>query len=268
MEKGKSVLCDISQCVGCGSCTVACKLWNDVKFDDQTPATGLNPVLNDSNWTTVSQKKVQKDGSSVWRFTKQQCMHCEEPACASVCFAKAFEKTANGPVVYHPNLCVGCRYCMLGCPFEVPKYEWSKALPSVTKCQMCSTRIEKGEAPACASVCPTGALKFGDREELLAHAREKIAQNSSYQKHIYGEKEAGGTNWLYISDVPFATLGFKTGVPTTAIPKYTEDYLRWTPPLLLGGTALFAAVSFITSRRSHVAEAEKKTDHTPAGKKG
>lgn len=253
----KGVLVDITKCVGCGSCAVACKMWNDLGYKKNDTNQGTNPTLNDENWTTVSHEKVTKDGESVWRFVKSQCLHCKDPACASVCMSKAIVKTPEGPVVYNPKICVGCRYCMLACPFEIPKYEWEKVLPSVAKCQMCSTKVGKGEQPACVSVCPTDALTFGDREGLLSQAHNKIAKDNKYVKHVYGEEEVGGTEWLYISDVPFDQLGLKTNITKSPLPQYTHQFLRHTPTIFIGGGVLFTALSFYTKRRNDV-ENEKK----------
>ncbi|MTI81801.1 MAG: 4Fe-4S dicluster domain-containing protein, partial [Firmicutes bacterium] len=189
----KGVLVDLTKCVGCGSCTVACKLYNDNEFEKKSPAVGLDPKLTDENWTVVSTKQLEIDNEPTWRFVKQQCLHCEEPACVSACFARALQKTEEGPVIYYPHLCVGCRYCMIACPFDIPKYEWEKAFPLITKCQMCSGKVFNGEAPACVSVCPTDVMTFGDREEMLALAKKTVESDGNYVKHIYGEKEAGGT---------------------------------------------------------------------------
>ena len=257
MKQGNAVLVDLTQCIGCGSCAVACKLWNGRPFEQDSPATGTNPVANDANWTTLAQKQIIKEGAPAWRFVKRQCMHCEEPACVAACFAKAMRKTEEGPVIYRPDLCVGCRYCMLACPFETPTYEWMKVLPFVSKCQMCSTRLADGRAPACTEPCPTGALRFGQREELLTLAREKIG-TGKYVDHIYGEKEAGGTSWLYLSDVPFASIGFRTDVVWEPLPNITEHYIRRTPALLLGGAALFMILSRFLQRREAVSAPEEK----------
>ncbi|MGF7186233.1 formate dehydrogenase iron-sulfur subunit [Desulfitispora alkaliphila] len=255
----KGVLVDITKCIGCGSCVVACKLWNERKFDDKNPGVAETPILNDHNWTTVSQKRVEKDGEEVWRFTKKQCLHCLQPACKVVCFSKSFKVTDEGAVVYNPKLCVGCRYCMLSCPFEIPKYEWDRVLPNVVKCQMCHSKITNGESPACIGVCPTDALEFGDREELLAKAKAKIKENNSYVNHVYGEKEAGGTSWMYISDVPFDKVGLPTNITHRPIPNYVKDFTQWVPHMFIGGGALLAGLSFYTKRRNKL-EGSKDND--------
>nr|WP_320131441.1 4Fe-4S dicluster domain-containing protein [uncultured Holophaga sp.] len=259
MNRGNAVLVDLTRCIGCGSCTVACKLWNGRPFEKAAPATGPHPVANDSNWTTLAQRRVLKEGEPAWRFVKRQCMHCVEPACVASCFAKAMRKTEEGPVIYRPDLCAGCRYCMVACPFEVPTYEWEKVIPSVSKCQMCSTRLAAGRSPACTETCPTGALRFGQRETLLMEARERL-RTGNYVKHIYGEKEAGGTSWLYLSDIPFRGLGFRTDVVQEPLPEITEHYIRRTPALLLGSAALFMGLSRFLDRKRKVSEREEKHD--------
>lgn len=261
----KGVLVDITRCVGCGSCVVACKMWNKLKHDQNTPSLGKEAGLTAENWTAVSLVETGSEKDKVWRFVKNQCLHCAEPACASACFSRAIVKTKDGPVVYNVDLCVGCRYCMLACPFNIPKYEWDKVFPRVRKCQMCPERIQKGDMPACVGVCPAEALTFGEREDLLKQAREKIA-GGNYINHIYGEKEAGGSSWLYISDVPFEKLGFRVNVTTTPLPHYSESVLRLTPAVGLGWGAILTGMYVYNRRRNEIAreENEKKS----AGKAG
>lgn len=255
----KGVLVDLTKCVGCGSCTVACKLWNDTKWDDKTPTLGDKAKLTGNNWTVVHSKEVKdQQGEPVWRFVKQQCLHCKEPACASACFAKAFQKTEAGPVVYYPHLCVGCRYCMVACPFNIPKYTWENPFPIVTKCMMCNTKVEKGEAPACVSVCPAGVFKFGDREKLLAEAKTILAKDPKYVKHIFGEDEVGGTEWLYISDVPFDQLGFKTNVTKRSLPSYTESYMHATPFVGITWGVILTGLYHYTKRRKEISKENDK----------
>lgn len=251
----KGVLVDLSKCVGCGSCTVACKLWNDLKFDQNQPAVGDQVKLTDKNWTVVKFNYVKhQDGAPVFRFVKDQCLHCLEPACASACFAKALQKTDDGPVIYYPHLCVGCRYCMIACPFNIPKFEWDKTFPLITKCQMCSTKVDRGEAPACVSVCPAGVFKYGEREAILKEAKDIIAKDAKYVREVYGEKEVGGTTWLYISDVPFAQLGFNTNLGTVPIPTYSHDFLKHTPVVAVTWGVILTGLYHYTKRRNEISK--------------
>jgi formate dehydrogenase iron-sulfur subunit len=272
----KGVLVDLTKCIGCGSCTVACKMYNKNEWiDNRAPASGEEAMLADENWTVIQKCRINNEtgkritaidekcdspetgGNETWRFVKRQCLHCQEPACASSCFATAFRKKESGETVYYPNLCVGCRYCMLACPFSIPKFEWSKPLPALRKCMMCSDRIANGDAPACVAVCPTNVMKFGERDELLKEAKEIIYNNKQYERHIYGEEEAGGTAWIYISDKPFEELGFKMDVPKRALSHYTKPYMHSTPIVGFVWLAVLTCLYFLTgfvSRRSAVKE--------------
>jgi formate dehydrogenase iron-sulfur subunit len=236
-------------------------------IEDRAATDGEHAKLADENWTVVQKHCISKSQQSeesgeVWRFVKRQCLHCEEPACASACFAKAFQKTETGPVVYYPHNCVGCRSCMIACPFNIPKYEWEKPIPVLTKCMMCSTKVAKGERPACVSVCPTNVMKFGEREELLAEAKELLARDSKYVQHIYGEKEAGGTCWIYISDTPFEQLGFKMDVPKKSMPAYTSKYMHFTPIFGAAWAFVLTGLYFITKRKEQIAEEKHHKNKT------
>lgn len=259
----KGVLVDITRCIGCRSCQTACKQWNDIPATQTTLNNDWDnpPELNATNWTRVGHYLIEKEGLLKWRFVKRQCMHCNEPACESACFSHAFVKTEDGPVIYKPSelkkdYCVGCRYCMIACPFDVPKFEWDKAFPFVRKCQMCYSRVEEGLGPACVTACPSGALKFGEREELVAEAHKRINSNSDYIKQVYGEEEYGGTSWLYISDVPFEQIGFKTNVSHKAIPEYTWQVLKWTPYIFFGWGAILTGL-YLYSRKQDGVHSEE-----------
>ncbi|MFZ5642831.1 MAG: 4Fe-4S dicluster domain-containing protein [Bacillota bacterium] len=251
----KSVLVDVTRCVGCGSCAVACKLWNNLQYNNK-PTEGKGAELSSDSWTVVKLVEAKKEQENVWRFVKQQCLHCHEPACASACFSKAIKKTKEGPVVYDAGLCVGCRYCMLACPFNIPKYEWDKAFPKVQKCQMCPGRIAGNEMPACVGVCPAGALAFGEHEEMIGLANQRISGGSNYIKQIYGEKEAGGASWLYISDIPFKDLGFRTDITTRPLPEYTDSILKLTPAVGLGWGAVLTGLYVYNRRRNEIVREE------------
>ena len=233
-EEPYGILVDVSKCIGCRRCEWACNEWNknpnrpieefeksvyskDSVFDRvRRPHAGQFTVVN---------RYYTKDGTPI--YVKIQCMHCLHPACYSVCFVEAFRKTPEGPVIYNPHVCIGCRYCMVACPFDRLGYEYYDPwTPQVTKCTMCYDRIVEGKVPACVEVCTAGALIFGKRSELIKIARERIANNpDKYVNHIYGEHEVGGTSWLYISPVPFEEIGFRMDLGTTPIPEYGENFL-------------------------------------------
>jgi len=240
----RAVLVDTTRCQGCRACEAACAEANGLgepamAGDDAVFA--KRRTTDQYTFTVVNRFETHDDKAPV-RFAKAQCMHCVDPACASACPVRALEKTASGAVTYTGNRCLGCRYCMVACPFDVPKFEYQKAMPYVRKCEFCHERQAKGEMPACTEVCPNGALQFGTREALLEEARTRIYQNpDKYVHHIYGEHEAGGTSWLYISDVEPSAIGLKAGVSTKPYPELTSTALAavpvvmtlW-PPLLMG----------------------------------
>jgi formate dehydrogenase iron-sulfur subunit len=179
-------------------------------------------------------------------------MHCLEPTCVSVCPVGALTKSELGPILYSADRCIGCRYCIMACPFDIPKYEWYSGLsPVVGKCQFCTrNRLAKGQLPACVETCPTGALKFGRREALLFEAKARIDSHPErYINHIYGEKEAGGTAWLYMSDVPFEELGFKSTVETAPMPPLTWDVLSKIPIVAATMAGIFGTLAWSLNRQ-------------------
>jgi len=240
-EHESAMLVDTTLCAGCRGCEAACAEANGLPAPASDEAVkGVRRDTAPEVFTVVNAfGPIGHDGDD--RFAKRQCMHCIEPACASVCMVRALDKTPEGPVVYHGDRCLGCRYCMVACPFEVPKYQYDKLAPLVRKCTFCASRQKEGKKPACASVCPTGALTFGKRAALVELAKGRIYRNpEKYVHHVYGEHEAGGTDWLYISDVPFEQLAMKT-VRDDPYPDKVQGALSappfvmtlW-PPLLMG----------------------------------
>jgi formate dehydrogenase iron-sulfur subunit len=178
-------------------------------------------------------------------------MHCKDPACAAACPVGALTKTSEGAVAYDFDICIGCRYCMVACPFNIPKYEWDSTSPAVQKCTFCAERISDGMLPACVKTCPTGAMYFDDHDKIVAEAKMRLGKEpSKYINHIYGLEEAGGTNWLYLSDMPFDVLGFKKGIPNESLPNYTWSVLSSIPEKVVGIVVLLSAVAYIRGRGS------------------
>lgn len=200
------LLYDSTRCIGCKACVTACREANGLP---PSKTDGLHDVQAELDATTKSVIKLWKDEkTSASAFMKQQCMHCVDPACVSVCMLGALKKGPQGVVTYNKDLCIGCRYCQVACPFDVPKFEWGSATPKIVKCELCPERRAQGKQPACTEVCPREAVIYGKREDLLKEAHRRIeAKPASYQPRVYGEEELGGTQMLYLSAVPFAKLG-------------------------------------------------------------
>jgi formate dehydrogenase iron-sulfur subunit len=244
MTKSKAMLIDITLCVGCNSCQEACKTTNKL-------AAGEEKTLSSTAYTALE----EHDGV----FVRRMCQHCIDPTCASVCPVGAFEKTPEGPVLYDENKCIGCRYCMQACPFQVPSYEWSSRLPRMRKCDMCFKRQSEGQQTACAQACPVGATINGDRDELVREARKRLAEKpDQYYGKIYGLTEVGGTSVLYLSAVPFEQIGLRMNVPQEAMPEYTWRVLELVPDVVSTGTVLLGGIYWITNRRAEVAKKEGK----------
>jgi formate dehydrogenase iron-sulfur subunit len=247
------VLHDISWCVGCRACEAACNKVNDLPKQNKS-FTDLS-VFEEKRRTTAGAYTVvnKYDDQSNTRplFRKNQCYHCFEPACASACFVKAFKKTRTGAVTYDPNVCVGCRYCMIACPFGIPAYEYEKALtPRVTKCTMCYPRIINGQLPGCVEACPMEALAFGKRENLLKAARARIMKYpGKYIDHIYGETEMGGTSWLYLSSVPFSKIGMREDLGVIPAPELTSGALSMVPIVAVLLPVLLMGIYAISKRK-------------------
>lgn len=242
----KALLYDATMCIGCKQCEQACATQNKLRYDD---AVAAEERQSDHKYTVVLTKND--------KFMRRLCMNCQDPACASVCPVGALRKTAAGPVTYDENRCMGCRYCMVACPFGVPKYEWNKVLPKVQKCTMCPDRVATGKPTACAEICPTGATKFGERDDLINEAQQRIRENpGQYVNHIYGLTEVGGTSVLLLSSVPFEEFGYRTDLSKDPLPILTYRVLSRIPDFVPLGGMLLGGVWWITHRREEVAAAE------------
>ncbi len=257
-----SVLHDITRCIGCRKCEAACNHVNhlpppDRPFDDLA-------ILSQTRRTDVKTYTVVNRflpfGSSFPVFVKKQCNHCKEPACVSACFVKALVKKESGAVVYDESLCVGCRYCMIACPFDIPAYEYHNPFtPKIQKCTFCHPRIIQGLKPACVEACPKEALSFGLREEMMQTARMRILNHpGKYINHIYGEHEMGGTHWLYISHVRFSEIGMREDLGNTAAPHLTAGPLAMVPVVVSLWLVFLTGIHAMTQHKEHVAAREKQ----------
>lgn len=290
----KGCLVDTTKCIGCRACQVACKQWNELPAEP-TRCRGRGggyenpPRLSSKTYTRITFHEILDEAgdldSSV--FAKRQCMHCAEPSCVSACPVAALEKLKDndgnptGPVIYHGDKCMGCRYCMMACPFGVPTLQWDRLAPKIQKCTFCFDRQQEGstggtqvndepltgdslarfqqsgQTPACAKACPTQAIQFGEREELADLAWRRIgAAPDKYVRHVYGEKEVGGTAWMYISNVPFEKLGFPINLGQTPYPHYTSAALSVIPAAVIGVGAAMGGIYWIAKRRDELAKAQ------------
>ena len=261
------VLVDLSRCVGCRSCEAACNQEQhlpppDKPFTDfsvfQEIHHGQKRRTDETCYTIVNSYDIP--GRNHPLFRKIQCNHCMEPACLTSCFVNAYTKTPEGAVIYNADVCVGCRTCMIACPFYIPTFRYSSAFhPRIMKCVFChETRLSKGLPPACVEACPQEALTFGRRSDLTEIGRQRIRENPGvYVDHIYGEHEAGGTAWMYLSPAPFEQVGFDTTVPKEPILNYVKDFLSIVPMVLTIWPALFAGFHLLATRKDRVEELKK-----------
>ena len=243
----RAILVDVTRCTGCERCVDAC-----------VERQGLDPLEAQidrliSGDGLSERRLVSVPGVADGRFARLSCMHCLEPSCVSACLVGGITKTPEGPVVYDPEKCIGCRYCMLACPFHIPRYEWGEQVPFMVKCDMCADRQAQGLVPACVEACPNEALRFGERDVLLREAHEQIARgHGAYLARVWGEHEFGGTSVLYISDVDLGGMGWP-GPRTAPIPALTEPLIAKTPFIGLSVAAGLVGINWVIRRRMKLA---------------
>lgn len=243
-----AILFDSTKCIGCRQCESACAQRWKLPYDDT--------IASEEKLSAHKLTAVQTKGD---RFARRMCMHCQQPGCASACPVGALQKTSDGPVVYDASKCIGCRYCMIACPFQVPAYEWNARLPKLRKCDQCADRQKAGKPTTCSEACPAGATISGTREAMIAEARKRLQENpNDYYPGIYGMNQVGGTSVLYLSAVPFDQLGLPSTVGQDPLPDLTWRALSLVPGVVSVGTVLLGGVWWITHRREEVAAAEKK----------
>jgi len=236
------VLVDTTVCVGCRNCEWACKdahglvAGNILDYNDRSVFEEPRRP-NEKALTVVNEYKNPKN-ELLPVDVKVQCMHCDHPACVSACIVGAITKQENGAVIWDGDKCIGCRYCMVACPFQIPTFEYEKAIqPDIKKCDFCYDRTSKGNLPACVSICPVEALAFGRKADLITTARKKIKGNEDkYINKIYGEKEVQGTSWMYLASQDFEKYDFPK-LPEKAAPGVSESiqhgiFAYFVPPVL------------------------------------
>ena len=239
-----AILIDTTLCIGCYACEAACaERWG-------FPESDVHELSSTKNTTVKTVNDIN---------VPRLCMHCQDPTCVSVCPVGAFTKTAEGPVVYDADKCIGCRYCMQACPFDVPRYQWNSLNPKVSKCDMCRDRILKGGKPACVEVCPVQARIFGPLDEIIGEAKKRVAEHpETYYAKIFGLREAGGTSVIYLAAKPFEQLGLRTGVPDHPLPQLTWAVMQKIPDYVFWGGTLLGGIWWITNRRKEVQAYERK----------
>ncbi len=246
-----AILTDTTKCIGCHQCVIACKKVNNLP-PELPRRWNREDGLSARNWTSIVEGP---DRANV----RKQCRHCLEPACASACPVGALYKTAEGPVIYDAEKCMGCRYCMMACPYDIPRYDWDQTVPYVRKCVMCYGRVKAGGQPACTEACPAKATIFGRREDLIDEAHRRIHANPErYLDAVWGEREAGGTSVLYISNVDLSLLARGHKLSGEPLPRTTRAAMQAVPFAFTGVVALMAGVHWIGERRKKVSESDEQ----------
>ncbi|MEJ2082348.1 MAG: 4Fe-4S dicluster domain-containing protein [Acidobacteriota bacterium] len=239
------ILVDVTRCTGCERCVDACVKAHDL----HAAGADYDRVASRDRLSEHLLSSVVPLGEG--HFARKSCMHCLEASCVSACLVGGLSRSKEGAVLYDPEKCIGCRYCMLACPFHIPRYEWTQTFPIVQKCDFCIPRVRAGLQPACVEACPNQALTFGDREDLLSEAHRRIADSDRYLPRVWGERELGGTSILYVSDVDLSALGWPS--PGTApIPTLTEPLISKTPYIGAAVLTGIYALSWIIERRSRL----------------
>jgi Fe-S-cluster-containing dehydrogenase component len=250
------ILVDTDVCVGCRHCEWACRTAHNLPTDDLDSYANREVFKEfrrtDSNSLTVVNEFENLKNPLIPIHVKYQCMHCERPACVSACIVGAFTKLEDGSVVWDDSKCIGCRYCIVACQFQIPTYDYDRSIdPRIRKCDFCYDRRKNGQLPACVNICPNEAMIFGKRTDILKIAKDRIKRKPDvYVKHIYGEYEIGGTSWMYIASKNFDELKMPPlGVnPAPGISESIQHgiFAYFVPPVTL--YAMLGLIMWITKR--------------------
>ena len=261
-KKGKDdvefygILYDSTLCIGCQNCEYVCAEHYGLPAPEDYAEAGVKRETDETRRLTVNCVETSKGE----QYMRNACNHCNSPACASACLTKAMVKTDEGPVIWREEKCMGCRSCIISCPFDVPKFEYDSPNPKIQKCRMCFERLQEGDKPVCVTECPAEAMLFGKRRDLLEIAKARIyAEPDHYYHKIYGEHEVGGTGLLYLSSVPFEEFGFRNDLGTTAYPEYNKTFLYSVPAVLILWPAFLLGLNNAASERKNNNEKEDQS---------
>jgi len=240
--KQVGILVDVPRCIGCNQCVIACVESNQLGAAN-TLIQHSPDGLSAQRWTSIVEGP---EGG----YIRKVCQHCLKPACVSVCPVGAMYRTDQGIVLYDSKKCMGCRYCMMACPYGIPRYEWNKTVPLVKKCTLCFERLQNEQLPACVENCPEQVISFGEREDLLSIANQRVkASPDIYLPKIYGANEVGGTSVIYITNVPLEFLGYYQAPIDEPMPELTGRWLNKVPGITVGMTGLLSGLFWIIDRR-------------------
>jgi len=258
-EDRMGVLVDTTVCIGCRRCEWACKKAHGIDpgdietYSDESVFTEMRRPDNDGYTVVNRYDNPQNPYNPI--NVKVQCMHCDQPACVSACIVGAFSKLESGAVVWDSDKCIGCRYCMVACPFQIPTFEFDKAIqPNINKCDFCYERTEKGLLPACVEICPVEALTYGKRRDLIEVAEKRMELDPErYNGKIYGHTEVGGTSWMYLANTDFTKLDFPK-LDSSPAPGVSESiqhgiFAYFVPPIAL--YALLGGIMWVTKNKDN-----------------
>jgi formate dehydrogenase iron-sulfur subunit len=258
-EDRMGVLVDTTVCIGCRRCEWACKKAHNLpagdieSYSDESVFQQMRRPGNDG-YTRVNRYDNVWDSNKPTNV-KVQCMHCDKPACVSACIVGAFSKQENGAVIWDTDMCIGCRYCMVACPFQIPTFEYDKAIqPNIHKCDFCYDRTKEGLLPACVEICPVEALIYGKRRDLIEVADKRIKlYPDRYINKIYGFTEVGGTSWMYLANTEFEKFEFPK-LSDSPAPGVSESiqagiFAYFVPPIAL--YSLLGGIMWITKNKEN-----------------
>jgi formate dehydrogenase iron-sulfur subunit len=244
------ILYDSTLCGGCQVCEIVCREQDGLPWPEDEPVPGVLREPDEKHRIAINCYDTSKGEF----YFRKACNHCNNPACASACLTKAMLKTEEGPVIWREDKCMGCRSCMISCPFGIPKFDYNSSNPKIMKCRMCFEKLQDGQMPTCVENCPAEALLFGKRRDLIEIAKERIYTDpENYHHAIYGEHEVGGTGVIYLASVPFEELGLRTDLGTVPYPEYTKTFLYSVPAVLILWPAFLLGL--------HRASKERKNNH-------